>query len=275
MIDIFIYRLRYLCLITMAIVCGLISESSAEQRTEIRDKNKLRVCADPNNLPFSNKDEQGFENKIAELIAGQLKVDVVYTWFPQSQGFVRSTLNDYKCDLIMGISGAHPLVLNTNPYYSSVFSLVQKKESNIRITTMSDERAHQLRRIGLVSGTSPTNLLLKYNLIEQMAPYHLYVDTRKHSSGKQMIIDLMNNKLDAAILWGPIAGYHTSQHEHDLTMTPLVDDDTEDNRIIYKITMGVRQGEIKWKRQLNKILKNKNAAIESILMEYNVPIVKN
>ena len=259
----------------MAITCVLISDAYAEQRTEIRDKNKLRVCADPNNLPFSNKDEQGFENKIADLIAKQLEVDVVYTWFPQSQGFVRSTLNDYKCDLIIGISGANPLVLNTNPYYISVFTLVQKKDSNIHITTMSDERAHQLKKIGLVSGTSPTNLLLKYNLIEQMAPYHLYVDTRKHSSGKQMIIDLLDNKLDAVILWGPIAGYHTSQHEHHLTMTPLVEDDTEDNRLIYKISMGVRQGEVKWKRQLNKILKNKRSSIENILMEYNVPLVKN
>ena len=162
MIDIFYYHLRYLCLIIVAITCVLISDAYAEQRTEIRDKNKLRVCADPNNLPFSNKDEQGFENKIADLIAKQLAVDVVYTWFPQSQGFVRSTLNDYKCDLIIGISGANPLVLNTNPYYISVFTLVQKKDSNIHITTMSDERAHQLKKIGLVSGTSPTNLLLKY-----------------------------------------------------------------------------------------------------------------
>lgn len=267
------YQSRYLYFAVLLVGLLFIPDGYAGQRTEIRDKNKLRVCADPNNLPFSNRSELGFENRIAHLIADNLGVEVVYTWFPQSQGFVRSTLNAYKCDLIVGISGANPLVLNTNPYYQSVFSIVYRNDLGFDIETLSDKNAHRLKRIGLVSGTSPTNILLKYNLIEQMAPYHLYVDTRKHSSGQQMINDLLEGKLDAAILWGPIAGYHVNQYKNRLVLMPLTADDTEDNRVIYKITMGVRIGEVEWKRELNRILKHEQSAIRNILLEYKVPIV--
>ena len=238
------------------------------------DRTSLRVCADPNNLPFSNKESQGFENKIAELLGEYLSIPVDYTWFPQSQGFVRSTLMDYKCDVIMGISAAHGLVLNTNPYYSSIFSLVYHKNKNKTYTTLADPELKKFKRIGLIAGTSPTSLMLKYNLINQMTPYELFVDTRAGTANDQMIKDILAKRLDAGIIWGPIAGYHVAKHESELQLSPLSDDDSEKLRIAYKITMGVRSGEVEWKRLLNKFIKDKQFEIFEILDQYGVPIVK-
>ena len=245
---------------------------NAERRTEIVDRTILRVCADPSNMPFSNKQGEGFENKIAELLAQSLGTELVYTWFPQSQGFVRATLNDYKCDVIMGISAAHSLVLNTNPYYQSIFSLIYRKDLGMEFSSIADESLKKLDRIGLIAGTSPTNLLLKYDLIDQLTPYHLYVDTRKVSSGAQMVQHILDGKLDAGILWGPIAGYHVSQHSSVIKYVPLVEDDSEENRIAFKVTMGVRRGEVEWKRALNKFIKHHSLEITAILVAYDVPI---
>ncbi len=245
----------------------------AANTAEIVDRTSLRVCGDPNNLPFSNDKGEGFENKIAELLAEYLGTPIDYTWFPQSQGFIRATLKDYKCDIVMGISAAHGLVLNTNPYYSSVFVLIYRKDQKNKISTLADPELKKFKKIGLVAGTSPTELMLKHGLITQMAPYHLYVDTRVNTVGSQMIQDILDKKLDAGILWGPIAGFYASQHAAQLEIVPLTADDTEELRVVYRITMGVRPGEVEWKRLLNTFMKEKKLEIEQILEGYGVPLV--
>ncbi len=274
---IFVSMFRKYCVLVTALYATIIWVPlvNAGTTTEIVDRTSLRVCADPNNLPFSNQQGEGFENKIAELLGEYLFLPVEYTWFPQSQGFVRATLRDYKCDIIMGISAAHELVLNTNPYYSSIFSLVYRKEIDKSFTSLADPELKNFSRIGLVAGTSPTNLMLKYGLIEQIAPYHLVVDTRVVSVGDQMINDILTKQLDAAILWGPIAGYHISQHDSELQLAPLVEDDSEELRVAFKITMGVRPGEVEWKRLINKFIKAKKSEIDAILEGYGVPVVNN
>lgn len=268
--------LRKCCALLLA-VCAVVvwlPLSNAATTTEIVDRTSLRVCADPNNLPFSNNKSEGFENKIAALLGEYLFLPVEYTWFPQSQGFVRSTLKDYKCDVIIGISAAHGLVLNTNAYYSSVFSLVYRKDVDKTFTTLAGPEIKNFSRIGLVAGTSPTSLMLKYGLIEQMAPYHLFVDTREDSASDQMIKDILVKKLDAGILWGPIAGYHVSQHKSELQLAPLIDDDSEELRVAFKITMGVRAGEVEWKRLINKFIKDRQPEINAILEDYGIPLVE-
>jgi len=265
----------YVVLSVCLLLVVLPATSFANQKTaEIVDRTSLRVCADPSNLPFSNKESEGFENKIAELLGEYLSLPVEYTWFPQSQGFVRSTLIDFKCDIIIGISAAHGLVLNTNAYYSSIFSLVTRKENDKTFTTLSDPSLKDFGKIGLIAGTSPTSLMLKFNLIDQMAPYHLFVDTREGTANDQMIKDLLAKKLDAGILWGPMAGYHVSKHEKKLHVFPLFEDDSEELRIVYRITMGVRPGEVEWKRLINKFIKEKQVDINTILENYGVPLVK-
>jgi len=221
-----------------------------------------------------NKESQGFENKIAELLGEYLSIPVEYTWFPQSQGFVRATLKDFKCDIIIGISAAHELVLNTNAYYSSIFSLVYRKDNERVFTSLGDPEVKNFKRIGLIAGTSPTSLMLKHNLIDQMAPYHLFVDTREGTANDQMVKHILAKELGAGIMWGPIAGYHVKQHESDLQVSPLLDDDSDELKIVYKITMGVRLGEVDWKRLVNKFIKEKQVEIDTILQQYGVPIVK-
>lgn len=255
---------------TLLIFNGVMAQNTAE----VLDHITLRVCADPSNLPFSNDAEEGFENKIAQLLAKDLKKEISYHWFPQSQGFVRSTLNAYNCDVIIGISSAHGLVLNTNAYYRSIFSLIYAADSTTLINTLDHPTVKAMKRIGIVAGTPPTNLMLNYGLIDQLAPYHLFVDTRSISIGEQIMQHLNDKTLTAAILWGPIAGYYGDKYAPSLSVSPLTQDDSEATRMSYSITMGVRHGEIEWKRRINRFIKQNQSQINQILEEYHVPMVK-
>lgn len=265
--------LKQSLLISLLCIILTSNQTIAAGTAEVLDHVSLRVCADPNNLPFSNNSEEGFENKIAQLLANDLGKRLSYTWFPQSQGFVRSTLNAYTCDVIIGISAAHGLVLNTNAYYKSIFTLVYHSDENPLVSTLANPSVKKMKRIGIVAGTPPTNLMLDYNLIEQLAPYHLMVDTRVISVGEQMIKHLQQEKIDAAVLWGPIGGYYAGKLSKNLTVSPLYDDDSERHRMAYSITMGVRHGEIEWKRRLNRFIREHHESINQILQEYHVPLV--
>ncbi len=248
---------------------------AAEEGTEIEKRATLRVCVDPNNLPYSNRAGEGFENKIAELFAAELGIPLTSVWFPQSMGFVRSTLGTRRCDLIVGISAVHELVLNTNPYYSSAFTLVYPADAGLELSSLSDkELKDKALRIGLVAGTPPTGLLLENGLMTQVAPYHLMVDTRVDSPAEQIIKDLLAGKLDVAVLWGPLAGYLNKRHGSRLKVVPLSADESDKHRMIYQITMGVRRGEIRWKRELNKLIRKNQEKIDELLREYNVPLVE-
>lgn len=258
----------------LAAVFFSVAGHAAEEGTEIEKRATLRVCIDPNNLPYSNRFGEGFENKIAELFAAELDIPLTYVWFPQSMGFVRSTLGARRCDLIIGISAAHELVLNTNPYYSSVFVLIYPADSGLELSSLLDKTLKEKAlRIGLVAGTPPTGLLLENGLMTQVAPYHLMVDTRVDSPAEQIVKDLLAGKLDVAVLWGPFAGYLNKRHGSRLAVVPLTADESEEHRMVYQITMGVRRGEIKWKRELNKLIRKNQEKIDELLREYDVPLV--
>ena len=247
---------------------------AAEEGTEIEKRTILRVCADPNNLPYSNRLGQGFENKIAELFAAELGISLSYFWFPQSLGFVRSTLGVRRCDLVVGISAAHESVLNTNPYYSSAFALVYPADSGLELSSLSDKALKEKElRIGLVARTPPTGLLLENGLMTQVSSYHLVVDTRVDSPSEQIVKDMLAGKLDVAVLWGPFAGYLNKRHDSRLKVVPLSADESDEHRMIYQVTMGVRHGEIKWKRELNRLIRENQEKIHALLREYNIPLV--
>ena len=266
------------CLRMFCIVVALFCNSqiiAAENSTELEARKTLRVCSDPNNLPYSNRATEGFENKIAELIAAKLGVSLSYYWFPQSTGFVRTTLGTRRCDLIIGISGSNELLLNTNPYYSSAFALIYPVVAGYKLTSLSAPGLKDKNlRIGLVAGTPPTGLLLETGLMEQVASYHLIVDTRVDAPAEQIVKDMLAGKLDVAVLWGPIAGYMNKKYGEQFKIVPLVVDHSDKYRMIYSITMGVRFGEIEWKRQLNRILRRNEEEIHAILSEYDIPLVE-
>ena len=247
---------------------------AADAGTELKNRAVLRVCADPNNLPYSNRFRQGFENQIAQLLADSLGVPLVYYWFPQSTGFVRTTLQARRCDLVMGVSSGNETLLNTNPYYASAFALVYPAAAGYTLDSLSNARLKEANmRIGLIAGTPPTGLLLEKGLMPQVAPYHLTVDTRVSAPAQQIVLDMLAGKLDCAVLWGPLAGYSSKQHGNRLEVVPLLADHSNEYRMIYNMTMGVRFGEVKWKRQLNAFLRRNQEKINAVLMQYDVPLV--
>lgn len=244
---------------------------AAAQTSEAIDRSALRVCADPANLPFSNQAGEGFENKIAELIAEELSVPVEYTWFPQSTGFVRNTLKARQCDLVIGISLGFELLQNTNPYYRSAYVMLYRDENGSNFSSISDP-AMKSARIGLVAGTPPASTVAMNGLMPQVRPYHLQADTRFNHPGRQMVEDVAKGDIDVGLLWGPIAGYYAKQQDVPLKIVPL---SSADNpvRMDYWITMGLRFNEPLWKQQLNDIIKRRKADIDAILMDYGVPLL--
>ena len=233
----------------------------------------LRVCADPSNLPFSNKAEEGLENKVIRLLAKELGKGVRYTWFPQSVGFVRNTLRLRQCDLISGITTTSEKVQNTNPYYHSAYAIVHSASFQPPIETMSDERLSSLK-LGVVAGTPPADILAANGLLSNLKPYHLVADTRKNSPARDAVKDVGNGVTDVAFIWGPIAGYFANQSEAPLLVTPLLQ---EDNRIRmnYRVSMAVRFSETDWKRTVNAALAAIQPQIDEILHEYGVPLLND
>lgn len=258
----------------VAIVWAIVTTSASyAQTSEAIDRTALRVCSDPNNLPYSNKAGEGFENKIAELFAAELGVPVQYTWYPNTIGFIRNTLRVRKCDLVLAAPTASELLQNTNPYYRSTYALVFRADSGIAATSVGDPAMKSLR-IGVVAGTPGATLIAKYGLFDRMRPYHLLVDTRFDSATSRMVKDILAGEIDVAIVWGPIAGYHVKMHKPVLAMIPL-DPNSEDTRVAFRIHMGLRHNEPEWKLRVNELIRENQDAISAILMDYGVPLLDN
>ncbi|MEM9223947.1 MAG: substrate-binding domain-containing protein [Pseudomonadota bacterium] len=240
---------------------------------ELVDLNVLRVCADPNNMPFSNEAGEGFENKLAELVAAKLdRGRVAYTFFPQGIGFVRNTLGAFRCDIIMGYAQGDELVQNTNPYLRTAYALVVPKGSPLEgVTNLSDPRLKE-SRIGVVAGTPPATSLAKNGLIGRAQPYQLMVDTRAETPTADMFDDLASGKIDAALAWGPIAGWHAQQADPPHVLVPLVNE-VDGPRMTYRITLGVRASDQEWKRTLNRFIRENQDEINALLTSYGIPLL--
>jgi quinoprotein dehydrogenase-associated probable ABC transporter substrate-binding protein len=241
---------------------------------ELVDPDVLRVCADPSNMPFTDQGGQGFENKLAELVAAKTgRKSVAYTWFPSVTGFVRNTLRANRCDIIMGYAQGDELVQNTNAYYRSSYVLVYPKGSSIEgIDTIEDPRLAG-KRIGVVENTPPTANMAAVGLMRTARIYPLMVDTRDTPSmAEVMIKDMQAGEIDAAVVWGPMAGYYVKQSGADFVVVPLLKEKTG-QRMAYRITMGVRPSDQEWKRTLNRIIRENQSDINRILLDYNVPLI--
>ncbi|KQT85373.1 substrate-binding domain-containing protein [Aurantimonas sp. Leaf443] len=240
---------------------------------ELVDPDTLRVCADPNNMPFSNEKEEGFEQAVARFLAGKLgRTAVSYSYFPQVTGFVRMTLGANVCDVIISYPQGDELVQNTNAYYRTAYALVVPKGGDLDgIDTIADPRLKG-KRVGVVAGTPPATFLAKAGLMSKAKAYQLMVDTRYENSAKAMIDDLGKGEIDAALLWGPLAGYYAKVSGKDYTVVPL----THEGRgpaTTYRITMGVRVADQEWKRTLNRVIQENQGAIDEILLSYGVPLL--
>jgi quinoprotein dehydrogenase-associated probable ABC transporter substrate-binding protein len=243
-----------------------------ELSIELIDPKVLRVCADPNNMPFSTDKGEGFENKLAELLAEKVGKGLSYSWYPQATGFVRNTLAAHKCDVIIGIPQGDDLVQVTNPYYRTAYALVFKQGHGLEgVDTLGDPRLKG-KRIGVVAGTPPGNNMAANGLMANAKPYPLVIDTRVDSSAAAMMRDLAAGDIDAGVLWGPMAGYYARQSTPAVTVVPLVKE-TAGPRLAYRIAMGVRYTDQEWKRQLNRTIQDNQPAISRLLLSFGVPLL--
>ncbi|MBC8130944.1 MAG: quinoprotein dehydrogenase-associated putative ABC transporter substrate-binding protein [Rhizobiaceae bacterium] len=265
--------------LSLAVLLAIGVPATAQDREfggsiELIDPNVLRVCADPSNLPFSNDKNEGFENALATFVAEKLgRQSIAYSFFPQATGFVRMTLGANACDIIMSYPQGDELVQNTNAYYRTAYALVVPKGGDLDgVDTLEDPKLKG-KVIGVVAGTPPGTYMARAGLIGKARGYQLMVDTRKENSASAMIGDLDKGEIDAAILWGPQAGYYARESDKDYTVTPLVKEPDNGPDMIFRITMGVRVSDQEWKRTLNTLIQENQDEINEILLSFGIPLL--
>jgi len=255
-------------LCTLLVCCG---GPAAAQTSDLVDRSALKVCADPNNLPFSDEKKEGFENKIAELVGAELGRPVDYIWFPQVIGFVRNTLQAHLCDLVIGTVAGDEIMQTTNPYYFTTYVMFYRSDKGLAADGVQDPRLASLR-LGVVAGTPPADLLVHHDLMSRTKPYALTVDTRAESPTHEMVQDVVDGTIDAGFLWGPIAGYYRKHDALPLILVPLKSEPGA-ARMAYHIAMGVRANEPEWRRRVNAAIVSRQAEITGVLRDYGVPLL--
>jgi mxaJ protein len=257
----------------MLLLSGCQSLSKPAQRV-------LRVCSDPNNLPFSNDKSEGFENRIAELAARKLGARLEYTWFAQRRGFVRNTLNVRLCDVVMGVPAGFDPVATTKPYYRSTYVFVTRPDRNAQITSLDDAALRRLN-IGVhIAGDDyanppPVHALSRRRIIHNVHGYTLYGDYSKPNPPARLIEAVAGGDVDVAIVWGPFGGYFGSKQQPPLKVTPISpESDSPGLPFAFDIAMGVRKSDGPLRDELSAFLDSEAKAVEAILHEFAIPIQK-
>ena len=239
----------------------------------------LRVCADPNNLPFSNRAGEGFENALAELVAEELGMEVAYTWQPQRRGFIRTTLRAELCDVVMGIPSSFELARPTNPYYRSTYVFVQRADADHPVETMDDPALRTLRVGVPVVGDDYANTpgaaaLARRGIIENVKGYSVYGDYDEPHPPSRLVEAVAAGEIDVAIAWGPLAGYFATRQPVDLRLTPVSPQiDPPFTPFVFDIAMGVRRGDDALRVRLDEVIEARRPEIRSLLERYGVPLI--
>jgi mxaJ protein len=266
------------CAVAMALALVSLSAYAEEARTA------FRPCIDPSNLPFANTKGEGFENRIAELFAKQLALPVESYAFPQRMNFIRNTLRyklpgeDFRCDIVMNVPAGYDQASATRPYYRSTYALVYPKgkgldevKSGADLVALPPERRGKLS-IGIHDKSPASAWLVKHGMEAQAKPYQMLSPDPDQYPGQIIDKELAQGKIDAAIVWGPIAGYYAKRVRNvELVVVPLQSEPGV--KFDYAMAMGVRYGEGEWKETIEKLIAQNQAAITEILREYSVPLV--
>jgi len=246
----------------------------------------FRPCIDPSNLPFANTSGDGFENRIANLFAGKLGLPVQSYAFPQRMNFIRNTLRyklpgeDFRCDIVMGVPAGYEQVLATRPYYRSTYALVYPKgkgldavKSGADLLALPSETRSKLK-VGIHDRSPASTWLVKHGMEQQVKVYPMLSPDPDRYPGELIDKELAQGRIDAAIVWGPIAGYYAKRvHNVDLVVVPLRSEPGV--QFDYAIAMGVRFGEGEWKQTVEKLIAENQTSINGILREYSVPLVND
>jgi mxaJ protein len=257
---------RMICVVALGMV--LISGTAAAR--------ELRVCADPNNLPFSNAQMEGFENKIVDLVARELNASVAYTWWPQRRGFIRNTLKAGDCDLVSGIPSGIEMLRPTRPYYRSGFAFVTRADGP-QVSSLDDPVLRQVK-IGLPlvgedgSSTPPGHALAKRGIVDNIRGYMIYGDYRDHNPASEIMKAVASGEIDVAIVWGPMAGYFAAREDVPLRLK-LVEPRIDGPRLpmVFDISMGVRKEDRALRDEVDAALWDLKPQIDEVLDTYNVP----
>ncbi|HKG13259.1 MAG TPA: substrate-binding domain-containing protein [Pyrinomonadaceae bacterium] len=242
-----------------------------------RETRVLRVCADPNNMPFSNERGEGFENRVVETIARDLGARVEYTWWAQRRGFFRSTLRAGLCDLVAGVPSSFELAQTTSPYYRSTYVFVYRKGSGVDVHSFDDPALRSLKvgvqMIGDDFANTPPAHALTNRHITNVRGYMVYGDYSKPSPSANIIEAVERGEVDVAVVWGPLAGYFARRHA-GLEVVPVSPQiDLPFLPFVYDISMGVRRGDNRFRDEIEGAIERRRAEIEKILDEYGVPRV--
>jgi mxaJ protein len=240
---------------------------------------ELRVCADPDNLPFSNRAGEGFENRIAEVVAADLGASVRYTWHPQRKGFVRQTLKAGACDLVIGVPAGYEPMLTTRPYYRSTYVFIYAQEKKLNLHSFDDPPLRTLR-IGLHAfgddgANSPAaHALAQRGIVGNVTGFTI-LDTNDSPSGR--IVDAVaRGEVDVAIVWGPFAGYFARQQSVPITLVPVASSgQAAAMPFVYDIAMGVRRGDVAFKDEIESVLARRRVEIRQVLDDFRVPFVSS
>ena len=229
----------------------------------------LRVCGDPDNLPYSNDRLQGFENKIAAVIAADLGTEPSYTWWPHQRGLVRNTLDAGTCDVIFGVPHDLETILPTKPYYRSSY-VIARRRGGPALTSLDAPELKNLR-IGVYANTPVEESLARRGLIDKLTAYSLFFDpTGDRDRPAKLLDDLIAGKVDVAIPWGPLAGYYAKKLSAPIDMTPLPDETGVP--LSFSMSMGVKKGNRDLKNRLEAAIDHREAEIRAVLDEFGVPL---
>jgi mxaJ protein len=242
-----------------------------------RDANVLRVCADPNNLPFSNQQQQGMENKLAEVIAAKLGAKLEYTWWAQRKSFIKNSLDEGRCDVLMGVPSNLHSVSASTPYYRSSYVFVSRRERGLGITSLEDPRLADLR-IGIhVVGDDyapPAAALARRGIQSNIVGFSLFGPFGEENPPRKLVDAVANGDVDVAIIWGPFAGYFAKQEKAALDIVPVSPAMFLGIPFTYDISLGVRKGDEVRRDELNRVLESESETVRQILSEYGVPQIQ-
>jgi len=278
-------RLASLLLLAIGLQSTTAIAQASKDDTANPAAKALRVCADPSNMPFSNDKQEGFENKIAALLAKKIGVPVEYYWYPEQMGFGRNTLkrwvadeNRYACDLIISVGSGFEVGKTTLPYYRSTYALAYVKGNDLDainkpqdLANLPTDKRDQLR-IGVFTGSPVGDWVINHGMIRQIVSYRAQSGGFDVDPSDMVSKDLVNGDIDIAMIWGPIAGYYAKQEaDADIKVVPFTRNDGP--LFDFPVSMGVRYGNDAWLHRIQTLINDNQDAINRILEDYGVPLI--
>jgi mxaJ protein len=253
--------------------------SSPRSHAQVVSDDDLRVCADPNNLPFSNRQGEGFENELAQLVARDLGKHVRYTWWPQRRGFIRNTLAARRCDVVMGVPTSLALLETTAPYYRSSYVFVTRARDSFAPRSFDDAQLRSAR-IGVhvigddYNNVPPLQALAARQLASQIRGYPIYGAYSQPNPPRELIDAVAQGEIDVAVAWGPLAGYFARVEPAPLDVVPVPATGQPGLPMTFDISLGVRRGDLPLKAALERVLQRRHSEIHGLLVRYGVPLLE-